>query len=151
MKASIVGDFSEKFFVEIEKLLPGFRKDPVDFGINGGNVAVFVFGPDGEIFGKTFGADKPKCRDTATTAWKKASQVWLTRIATGEYERKVYNGEVNWFSFGIMKPDLIGWEGGIPGILPDKTEVSLGFSGFRGEKDAEILEKALVAVGGKRT
>jgi uncharacterized protein GlcG (DUF336 family) len=150
MKDTIVGSFSDKLFAEIEKLLPEFRSVKDDFNINGGNVAAFVMGPDGQVFGRTFGSDKPRCRDTATTAWKKVSQVWLTKTATGEYERKVYNGEVNWFSFGIMKPDLIGWDGGIPGILPDTTEVALGFSGFRGEKDTEILEKALIAAGGKR-
>jgi hypothetical protein len=150
MKESSVAAFSKMFFVEVEKLVSEFRKDKIDFGVNEGNAAVFVMGPDGEVFGRTFGTDRPKCRDTATTAWKKVSQVWLTRIATGEYEKKVYNGDVAWYSFGIMKPDLIGWEGGIPGILSDGTEVALGFSGFRGEKDAELLEKALQMVGGKR-
>jgi uncharacterized protein GlcG (DUF336 family) len=86
-------------------------------------------------------------RDTAGTAWKKASQVWLTWIATGEYERKVYNGEVEWWRFGVMKPDLIGWEGGLPVRSSDGSLVSLGFSGFRGETDVAILKEALAAIG----
>ena len=86
-------------------------------------------------------------RDTAGTAWKKAGQVWLTGVRTGEYERRVYNGEVEWWKLGVMKSDLIGWEGGIPVRLADGSQLALGFSGFRGETDVALLKEALAAIG----
>jgi hypothetical protein len=145
-----IAAYSVKLFAAIEALIPEFCKNQVDFGVNNGNLAVFLIGPNGEIFGQTFGKDMPKCRDTSITAWKKASQVWLTRVATGEYERKVFNGEVEWWNYGVMKSDLIGWNGGIPAVMDDGTEIALGFSGFRGETDVELLEAALKVAGGKR-
>jgi glc operon protein GlcG len=76
-------------------------------------------------------------------AWTKASQVWLTGVKTGEYERMVFNKEVDENANGIEAPDLIGWEGGQPLVLKDGTVLSVGFSGFRGTTDLEIMVKAL--------
>jgi glc operon protein GlcG len=47
-------------------------------------------------------------------AWTKASQVWLTGVKTGEYERMVFNKEIGENENGIEAPDLIGWQGGQP-------------------------------------
>jgi glc operon protein GlcG len=40
-------------------------------------------------------------------------------------------------------PDMIGWEGGQPITLKDGTKLSIGYSGFRGTSDLEIVIKAL--------
>jgi uncharacterized protein GlcG (DUF336 family) len=140
-------EIAEKLFVEIERLLPKYSVVPEDARVNEGNVAVIVIGKEGDVHGRFFGSDRIRLRDTAGTAWKKASQVWLTGVATGEYERRVYNGEVEWWRFGVMKPDLVGWEGGLPVCLDDGTPVSIGFSGFRGETDVALLREALAAIG----
>ncbi len=140
-------ELSERLFEEIARLLPRYRALPEEQRINEGNVAVFVIGPGGEVFGRFFGTDRVRQRDTAGIAWRKASQVWLTGVATGEYERRVYNGEVEWWKLGVMKPDLIGWEGGLPARLADGTPLAVGFSGFRGEADVALLKEALAAVG----
>ena len=64
-------------------------------------------------------------------------------MKTGEYEKKVYANEISENIAGISKPDFIGWEGGQPIILKDGTKLSVGFSGFRGVTDLEIVLKAL--------
>ena len=90
-----------------------------------------------------FGQDKPRLRQSYKVAWIKASQVWLTGIKTGEYEKMVFNQLVEENGNGIEAPDLIGWQGGQPLTLPDGSKLSVGFSGFRGIVDLEIMEKAL--------
>ena len=64
-------------------------------------------------------------------------------MKTGEYERKVFNNEVDEYQYGIQRPDFIGWIGGQPIILKDGTTLSVGFSGFRGTSDLEIVQKAV--------
>jgi len=90
-----------------------------------------------------FGTNKPRLRQSYKVAWTKASQVWLTGVKTGEYERMVFNKEVDENANGIDAPDLIGWVGGQPLTLKDGRKISVGFSGFRGSTDIEIMEKAL--------
>jgi glc operon protein GlcG len=90
-----------------------------------------------------FGTNKPRCRQSYKIAWAKASQVWLTGIKTGDYERMVFNNEVPENANGIENPDLIGWVGGQPLTLKDGTKLSAGFSGFRGITDIDIMVKAL--------
>ncbi len=90
-----------------------------------------------------FGANKARLRQSYKVAWTKASQVWLTGVKTGEYEKMVFNGLAEENGNGIEAPDLIGWQGGQPLILPDGSKLSVGFSGFRGVIDLEIMVKAL--------
>jgi hypothetical protein len=52
------------------------------------------------------------------------------------------NKEVEENANGIEAPDLIGWEGGQPLTLANGTKLSVGFSGFRGVIDLEIMVKA---------
>ncbi|WP_158796243.1 hypothetical protein [Pedobacter sp. L105] len=129
-------------FIEIEKLIPAYMKEEADRSISNGNLAVCIIASDGTVYGKLFGTDKARLRSSYKLAWTKASQVWLTGVKTGEYERMVFNKEVEEDSNGIDAPDLIGWEGGQPLILPDGTKLSVGFSGFRGVTDLEIMLKA---------
>ena len=146
MSQADLQELTGRLFAEIERLLPKYGAVPEDAAVNANNTAVIAIGPAGDVYGRFFGTDRVRMRDTAGTAWKKAGQVWLTGVRTGEYERRVYNGEVEWWKLGVMKPDLIGWEGGIPVRTPDGP-VSIGFSGFRGETDVALLKEALAAIG----
>lgn len=129
-------------FAAIEKLVPVYMENPDDRAIANGNVAVCIIDETGMVYGRMLGADKPRQRQSYRVAWTKASQVWLTGVKTGEYERMVFTKQVEENGNGIEAPDLIGWQGGQPLTLPDGTKLSVGFSGFRGVTDLEIMVKA---------
>ena len=106
-------------FAAIEKLIPVYMANPAEARISNGNVAVCIIDESGAVHGKMFGTDKPRLRQSFKVAWTKASQVWLTGVKTGAYERMVFTGEVPENANGIENPDLIGWEGGQPLTLKD--------------------------------
>lgn len=133
----------QKVFDKIEQLIPVYMKDPADQGISNGNLAVCIIDEAGEVHGKLFGTNKARLRQSYKVAWTKASQVWLTGVRTGEYERMVFNKEVDENANGIEAPDLIGWEGGQPLTMKNGKKLSVGFSGFRGVTDLEIMVRAL--------
>lgn len=133
-------------FAAIEKLIPVYMKNPEDVRIANGNVAVCIIDEEGQVYGKMFGTNKPRQRQIYKIAWTKASQVWLTGIKTGEYERMVFNNEIAENAHGIEAPDLIGWEGGQQLTLVNGNKLAVGFSGFRGVVDLEIMVKALKEV-----
>jgi uncharacterized protein GlcG (DUF336 family) len=133
----------EKLLASIEELLPVYMAIPEDLEISKGVVSVCIIDETGQIYGKVFGKDKVRCRDSFKIAWTKASQVWITGYKTGDYEKLVFNDQLDQHKFGINMPDLIGWIGGQPITLPDGTKLSIGFSGFRGTTDVEIVIKAL--------
>lgn len=137
-----INDFIYTVFQAIEKMIPLYMDDPLDKNISNGNVAVCIIAEDGQVYGKMFGTNKPRLRQSYRVAWTKASQVWLTGVRTGEYERMVFNKEVGENANGIEAPDLIGWEGGQPMTGADGTTYAVGFSGFRGTTDIEIMLKA---------
>lgn len=130
-------------FDNLEKLIPVYRLDPAENTSANGNVAVCIIDENGQVYGKMFGTNNAKLRETYQVAWTKASQVWLTGVKTGEYERMVFNDEVDPMASGIRVPDLIGWKGGQPLTLQNGTKLWVGFSGFRGITDLEIMVKAL--------
>ena len=132
-----------RMFHEIEKSIPVYMQNPEDKDIAGGNVAVCIIDENGMVYGRMFGTNKPRLRQSYKVAWTKASQVWLTGVKTGEYEKMVFNQLVEENGNGIEAPDLIGWQGGQPLTLPDGQKLSVGFSGFRGVVDLEIVVKAL--------
>jgi uncharacterized protein GlcG (DUF336 family) len=132
-----------KIFAEIENLIPVYMQNTEDKNIANGNVAVCIIDENGMVFGRMFGKDKPRLRQSYKIAWTKASQVWLTGVKTGEYEKMVFNGLAEENGNGIEAPDLIGWQGGQPLTLADGSKLSVGFSGFRGVVDLEIMVKAL--------
>lgn len=136
----------KKLFNKLEELIPVYMQNPVDAEKANGNVAVCIIDESGNVSGKIFGDFKPKGRETFNIAWTKASQVWLTGIKTREYERLIFTNEIAEGAHGIRTPDLIGWEGGQPLTLADGTKLSVGFSGFRGVVDIEIMIKALEAI-----
>lgn len=138
----------DAFIDAVEKLLPGFLANPADKAISDGNGALMIIEEGGRIYGKMFGADRARQRGSCRIAWQKCTQVWLTDIATGRFEELVYSKQLDPSPFGIMNPDFIGWEGGLPARLADGTKLALAFSGMRGENDCEILRKAAAQVPG---
>ncbi|TRX20446.1 hypothetical protein FNW25_10855 [Flavobacterium franklandianum] len=130
-------------FSAIEKLIPSYMENPEDKNISNGNLAVCIIDENENVYGKMFGTNKPSLRNLYRIAWTKASQVWLTGVKTGEYERMVFTKEVDENANGILAPDLIGWEGGQPLVTKNGKKLSVGFSGFRGTTDLEIMVKAL--------
>lgn len=126
----------------IEDLIPSYMEIPEDKAISNGNVAICVIDEEGTVYGRMYGNDKARKRQSYKIAWTKASQVWLTGVKTGDYEKLVFNNIVEENANGIDAPDLIGWQGGQPLTLSDGTKLSVGFSGFRGVSDLEIVIKA---------
>ncbi len=127
----------------IAKLLPEYLADPADRNTANGNLGVCIIDAAGRIQGAMFGPDRIRQRQCFRTAWTKASQVWLTGMKTGEYEKAVYTGQVDESKAGISRPDLIGWEGGQPFTLKDGTRLSVGVSGMRGVSDLAIAARAV--------
>ncbi|KRB57464.1 hypothetical protein ASD98_04045 [Flavobacterium sp. Root186] len=126
----------------IEDLIPSYMDVQEDKVISNGNVAVCIIDEEGTVYGRMYGNDKARKRQSYKIAWTKASQVWLTGVKTGDYEKLVFNNIVDENANGIEAPDLIGWQGGQPLTLSDGTKLSVGFSGFRGVSDLEIVIKA---------
>lgn len=143
MKNNEIGMTINKLFDAIEKLIPEYMQNPEDKCISNGNLAACIIDEEGLVHGKMFGTDKPRLRQSYKVAWTKASQVLLTGVKTGEYEKMVFNKEVGENANGIEAPDLIGWEGGQPLTMKNGTKFSVGFSGFRGTTDIEIMVKAM--------
>ncbi len=133
----------QQMFEAIEKMIPEYMNDPADKCISNGNLAACIIAEDGEVYGKMFGTNQPRLRQSYRVAWTKASQVWLTGVKTGAYEKMVFNKEVDENANGIEAPDLIGWEGGQPLKMANGKMLSVGFSGFRGTTDIEIMVRAL--------
>jgi uncharacterized protein GlcG (DUF336 family) len=138
-----LGSLIPKIMTEIENLIPRYMQNPLDKPISNGNVAICIIEDDGVIHGRIYGSDKPRGRNSYRVAWTKASQVWLTGVKTGDYEKMVFNGEIPENANGIENPDLIGWVGGQPITLLSGEKLSVGFSGFRGTTDLEIVIEAL--------
>ena len=132
---------------KIESLIPAYMAIEEDRIKANGSVALCIIDEQGNVHGRIFGTDKILGRERYRIAWLKASQVWITGIKTGEFEKKVFNNELNEKTFGIRRPDFIGWEGGQPVRLPDGTVLSVGVSGFRSVSDLEIVGKAINSLG----
>lgn len=142
MEKTEVTAFIEKLIETVEKLIPEFMENPADRNVSNGNVAICVIDEKGSIHGKLFGVDKIRSRQSFKIAWTKASQVWITGMKTGEFEKAVFNNQVDEHKFGILRPDFVGWEGGQHFTVNSDTKIYAGFSGFRGFRDAEIVAKA---------
>ena len=132
-----------KIIDEAEKLIPFYMENEIDEKIANGNVAICLIDSEGMVYGKMFGTNKVRARESYKVAWTKASQVHITGYKTGEFEKLAFNNIIDEEKYGIERPDYIGWEGGQPITLADGTVLSVGFSGFRGVVDLEIIIKAL--------
>lgn len=133
----------QKIIAAVEKRVPDYRAIKEDQELNDGNCALCIVDETGNVYGKMFGTDKIRQRQCFRIAWTKASQVWITGCRTGEFEKLVFTGQVDEKQFGIMRPDFVGWIGGQPVSVDAQTKLSVGFSGFRGTTDLEIVEKAV--------
>lgn len=138
----------EELLAHIEAFVPSYMAVPEDYAKSKGVASVCIISEDGRIYGKVFGTDKLRGRDSYKIAWTKASQVWITGYKTNEYERMIFTDQMDYHTFGISLPDLVGYEGGQPITLPDGTKLAVGFSGFRGSSDLEIVQKAVEKVVG---
>lgn len=138
---------AQQLIDEVARLLPSYLEDPIDREMSRGNAAFVAIDPTGRYHGRIFGEDKAKGRWVFGIASRKVIQVWSTGYATGRYEELVYAGKVDDSKFGINRPDFIGWLGGVPLRLPDGSMLATAFSGFRGEKDVEIVVRAGAKLG----
>lgn len=132
---------------EAEKLMPQYMQNEDDRRIANGSCAICIIDSEGMIYGKLYGNNVIRAREAYRVAWTKASQVHITGYKTGEFEKLAFNKEIDEKSFGIERPDYIGWVGGQPIVLKDGTKLSVGFSGFRGVIDLEIVNKAVENLG----
>ncbi len=131
----------EGVYTSIIKQIPGYMANEEDRSISDGNVAICMIDKEGQVYGRMFGNDAIRRRSFYRIAWIKASQVWITGCKTGQFEELVFAGKLDDRQFGIERPDFIGWEGGQPITLGD-VEMAVGFSGFRGVNDLEIVVNA---------
>ena len=139
--------YFEKLTAEVIRLAPEYIKNPEDIQWNKGNGVFLCIESDGAIRGHIFGDNKEiqhKCYEIGV---RKLLQVWRTGYHTGHFEQLVYAGKLDEGKFGVQKPTLIGWEGGVPLLTPDKKLIAAAFSGFMGTSDIAIIERAAVAVG----
>ena len=143
MNQNEIAAYAAKLIQKLEDMLPRYMENEFDRNLNKGNVSVCIIDENGNVYGKMFGKDKITSRNTYRIAWTKASQVMLTGMKTGEFEKKVFNGEIQEHQYGLSRPDFIGWDGGQPISLKDGTKLSVGFSGFRGIIDLEIVVKSI--------
>lgn len=132
----------------VARLVPEFLQDPIDRDMCQGNAAVCIVEPGGRFCGRIFGSDAARGRWYFGIAGRKVMQVWATGYATGRFEELVYSGRLDEAKFGINRPDFIGWQGGVPLLLPDGAMMAAAFSGFRGVNDVAIIERAAATVPG---
>ena len=149
MKRTDITALIQRLIAAVENRVPDYLAVEADRTLNHGNCALCIIDDTGEVHGKMFGTDKIRQRQCFRVAWTKASQVWITGLKTGEFEALVYAGKIDEHNYGISRPDFIGWEGGQPIPLDGQTKLSVGFSGFRGTSDLEIVRKAVADVIGQ--
>jgi glc operon protein GlcG len=135
-----------KIIENISEQIPNYRNIPEDWNNCEGNVALCIIDDSGNVHGKIWGPDKLRGRKYFDVAYRKAMQAWITGYATNEYERLIFNEQLNYKDFGIDLPELIGWKGGQPITLDKDTKIYCGFSGFRGFTDIAIVKKAVEEV-----
>jgi uncharacterized protein GlcG (DUF336 family) len=133
-----------------DQSVQSFLANPIDKGISNGNVSLCIVDENGNVYGKMWGDDKLRQRNTLQTAWRKASQAWITGIPTGKFEELVFTNQIDSMKFGIQKPDFIGWEGGYPATFEEgQVNLAVAVSGMRGETDSAMVAKVVTAAGGK--
>jgi len=149
MTSSEITGVATQLIAEVEKLIPGCMQNPEDRDNSQGNVTLLIIAQDGQIFGRMFGDNNRTRRGTSRIAWQKATQVWMTHQATGQFEKQVYGfAQADPGQFGLQHPDLIGWEGGLPVVAADGTKLAVAMSGFTGVTDCSIIRQAVAKVPG---
>jgi len=150
MEPNTLANLIPTIIAAVAKRMPEYLAVEADRKLNDGNCALCIIDEAGDVYGKMFGTDKVRRRQVFRIAWTKASQVWITGYKTGEYEKLVFTGEVDEKQFGIIRPDFVGWIGGQPIVVDGQTKLSIGFSGFRGSSDLEIVQQAVAEVMGRK-
>jgi len=139
--------YAQKIVAGVIRLYPSYVTEPLDVQWNHGNAAVLVLDADGTLAGHVFGPDKAVGQQCIKVGMRKLLQVWRTGYLTGRFEELVFAGKLDEDKFGVQRPDFIGWEGGVPLLAPDGTMIAAAFSGFRGFRDIEIIERAGAELG----
>src|SRR5580765_2834239 len=127
MDSKEIMHLAEKLIAAVSKRVPHYVAIEEDRKRNEGNSALCIIDETGAVYGKMFGSDKIRMRNVFRIAWTKASQVWITGIKTGEYEKLVFTGQIDDRKFGIIRPDFIGWDGGQPLVIEGEVKLSVGF------------------------
>jgi len=127
---------------EVGRLLVEVLKTPEDYKASEGNCALCIMDAAGETCMRLYGTNPVRQRQVAFNAHKKALQVWLTGYATGTFETMVYTNQISEKQFGLARPELIGWLGGVEAKTLTGERLILAFSGVRGEQDVGILKQA---------
>jgi len=144
MNAAEITAAATQLIAEVEELIPACMQNPVDHDNRLCNGTLLIIAQDGQIFGRMFGDNNRTRRGTSRIAWQKATQVWMTHQATGQFEKQVYGpANADPGQFGLQHPDLIGWEGGLPIVATDGTKFAAAVSGFSGKTDCQIIRDAV--------
>ena len=131
-----------KIIETLDALVPKYLEKSEDYAVSEGNVAFCILEKNGVMHGKMYGKDKLKQRHFFQIAYAKASQAWITKTDTGEYEKLVFSEKLDFKKYGIKKHDFVGWAGGLF-VKIEEQEFSLAFSGLREKNDVEILKSAI--------
>jgi glc operon protein GlcG len=78
MESAVLAETIEKIIEEAEKLIPYYMQNEEDKRIANGNVSVCIIDPEGRVYGRMFGTNKIRARESFRVAWTKASQVHIT-------------------------------------------------------------------------
>jgi glc operon protein GlcG len=118
-----------------------------DKRIANGSCAICIIDSEGMIYGKLYGNNVIRAREAYRVAWTK--QARFISPDTKRVNSKSWHSikKIDEKSFGIERPDYIGRVGGQPLVLKNGTKLSVGFSGFRGIIDLEIVNKAIEKLG----
>jgi uncharacterized protein GlcG (DUF336 family) len=141
-------EIARKLVDGVARIFPELLADPIETAMSSGNAALCVIDDSGRVYGQIFGVDKARGRGCFVYAQRKVVQVWMTGYATGRFEELVYARKLDDKPFGLNRPDFVGWQGGVPLVFTDGSLLAAAFSGFRGEKDIEIIRRAAAAIPG---
>src|SRR5690348_5770369 len=125
---SLCNNIADEVALQLAEVL----KTPEDFKASEGNCALCIMNAAGETCMHLYGDNRVRQRQTAFNAHKKALQVWLTGYATGDFETLVYTNKISEKQFGLSRPELIGWLGGVEAKTSSGERLILAFSGVRG-------------------
>ena len=85
MQAAQLTKTIERLMEESGKFIDTYMQNEEDRRIANGNVSVCIIDDEGNIYGRMFGTNKVRARESFRVAWTKASQVHITGFKTGEF------------------------------------------------------------------
>ena len=75
----------ELIIINIEELVHVYMAISEDQPISKGVASLCIISEDGQVYGKIFGTDKLRGRESFKIAWTKASQVRITGFKTNKF------------------------------------------------------------------